>query len=424
VTITLARSLFARTAWLIAGTLAVFALIAWAAIAWTTVIPAADMTGHMLAQKADAAIRAFHDGAAVPSDVDVRPLSPGPPRIRPLDAPYSLYLVHLRKGLIAELPDEQVVITRTVMPTEVWVHSPRVPGRWFVLHWRVSRPTAPLALFGVVLAAALLVLVGAAVFARRMTAPLANLVAATEQVAVGERVRVATNSGPSEVRSLAQAFQSMSNRLAELDEQRELMLAGLSHDLRSPLARVRVAVELLEEPNIALGRGMAEEIELIDRMIGQFLHYVRAGYQEQPTWVSPDESVKASLAPFQVGEALRLELNAPETCWIAADSLRHMVVNLVQNACEYGQPPVVVRTALAADQLQISVTDRGPGLSPAEWQDAVRPFQRVRGTPGTGHSGLGLALVERLTQVCKGSLRSRQTAEGFVVEASLACRRE
>ncbi len=419
-----ARSLFARTAWLIAGTLAVFALISWAALAWSTVIPAADMTGHVLSQKADAAITAYHEGAALPSDVEIRPLSPGPPRIRPLDAPYSLYLTHLRKGLSAELPNEQVVITRTVMPTEVWVHSPRVPERWFVLHWRVSRPTAPLALFGVVLMAALLVLVGAAVFARRMTAPLANLVVATEQVAVGERVQVDTNSGPSEVRSLAQAFQSMSNRLADLDEQRELMLAGLSHDLRSPLARVRVAVELLEEPNMALRREMVEEIELIDRMIGQFLHYVRAGYQEQPTRASPDDIVRASLAPFQMGETLRLELNAAEPCWIAADSLRHMVVNLVQNAREYGQPPVVVRTGFEAGQLQIHVTDAGPGLSPTEWSQAVRPFQRLRGTPGTGHSGLGLALVERLAQVCKGSLSSRQTEGGFVVEASLACRRE
>ena len=167
-----------------------------------------------------------------------------------------------------------------------------------------------------------------------------------------------------------------------------------------------------------------EEIELIDRMIGQFLRYVRAGYQEQPTRVRPDDIVRASLAPYLAEDTLQLELNAPEPCWIAADSLRHIVVNLVQNAREYGRPPIQVRTGLSSGQLQIAVADAGPGLSPAEWQEAVRPFQRGCGTPGTEHSGLGLALVERLVRVCKGSLTSRQTGAGFVVEACVSCREE
>ena len=256
-------------------------------------------------------------------------------------------------------------------------------------------------------------------FARRMTTPLANLVAATERVAAGEPVAVDTSSGPSEVRSLATAFQSMSNRLEELDQERELMLAGLSHDLRSPLARVRVAVELLEGPNVALAKDMTEEIESIDRMIGQLMHYVRAGYQEQPVRACLDEIVCETLARHGAGSPLRLELSAPEPRRIAVESLRHILMNLVENACEYGQPPVIVRTSQSPGQLHISIEDGGTGLSATEWQEAVRPFQRLRETPGAGHTGLGLAMVERLVRVCRGTLAATQLEPGFIVSVTL-----
>jgi two-component system, OmpR family, osmolarity sensor histidine kinase EnvZ len=424
VTLRLARSLFARTAILIAGTLAAFVVIAWAAIAWSTVIPAAEMSGHVLAQRALAAMAAYRAGTPVPPDVEVEPASADPQRGHSLDFPHSLYLTHLRKQLQSELPGAEIVVARTVMPTEVWIRFAPVPDRWFVLRWRVARPATPLAMIVVLLVSAILVLGAAALFARRMTTPLADLVAATERVAAGEPVAVDINSGPSEVRSLATAFQSMSNRLEELDEQRELMLAGLSHDLRSPLARVRVAVELLEGPNAALAKGMTEEIESIDRMIGQLMRYVRAGYQEQPVRACLDEIVCETLARHGVGSQLRLELGAPAPRPIAVESLRHILVNLVENAFEYGQSPVIVRTSQSPGKLHISVEDGGTGLSAREWQEAVRPFQRLRETPGAGHTGLGLAMVERLVRVCRGTLVATQLEHGFIVDVTLVTPRD
>jgi len=348
----------------------------------------------------------------LPADIRIAPA----PAANPRTFGFSVYLNHLRKQLATELHGAEVIIPRGPVPNEIWVRPPGSNRRWFVARWIFARPATPVAMILVLLGGALLVLSGAGWFARRMTIPLANLVTATDRVAAGERVTVDTGSGPSEVRSLATAFQSMSNRLAELDEQRELMLAGLSHDLRSPLARVRVAVELLEEPNIALAQQMSEEIETIDRMIGQFMQYVRAGYSEAPTLVRPDDVVRDVTAPMTV----ELELHASELRWIAVESLRHVLINLIQNAAEYGQAPVTVRTELRPGELRISVSDRGIGLSPEEWQQAVQPFHRLRQAPGTGHSGLGLALVDRLVQVGRGKLSARRTATGFVVEVTLA----
>jgi two-component system osmolarity sensor histidine kinase EnvZ len=272
---------------------------------------------------------------------------------------------------------------------------------------------------------ALLTLGGAAIFARRLTSPLAALVSATRHVAQGERVTIDTRSGPIEVRSLAQAFQAMTHRLAELDEQRELMLAGLSHDLRSPLARVRVALELLDPRDAALARQMIVEIEEIDGIVGQFLRYVRAGYAEAPTLVSVDDVIKSTLAYYVTERQLQLELNAPTPCLIAVDAMRHILQNLVQNAFEYGAPPIVVRSELSPallnspSLLKLSVEDHGTGLSAQEWQEALRPFKRLRTTPGSGHTGLGLAMVDRLIRACEGTLTPRRTGGKFTIEVAL-----
>jgi two-component system osmolarity sensor histidine kinase EnvZ len=414
------RTLFVRTALLIASTLAAFSVVAWAAIVWTTVIPVARATADVLAQRTNAAIAAYRSGAALPDGVALNegPTATAAARMRGFA--FSFYLINLRRRLQENLPGAQVFVARSVMPTTIWIRTPQIPRRWLVLTSRLGRPETPMAVVAVIMMGAVLALVGAALFARRLTAPLADLVEATERVAEGERVSVNPASGPSEVRSLAIAFQTMSHRLAEIDEQRELMLAGLSHDLRSPLARVRVAIELLDPRDTMLAQQMAVEVEEIDRIVGQFLHYVRAGYRESPVKASADELVRETLAQYASGTQLHLELSVAEPRMLAVEGLRHILLNLVQNAFEYGQPPVVVRTRVEHDVLQVSVEDRGAGLSDQDWRDAIRPFQRLRATPGTGHTGLGLAMVDRLVQASRGTLSARRIEGGFVVEVTLA----
>jgi two-component system osmolarity sensor histidine kinase EnvZ len=414
------RTLFARTALLIASTLAAFSLVAWAAIIWTTVIPGARTTADLLAQRANSAIAAYGSGAALPDGVILSEDSPAMARARGSGFLFSFYLINLRARLKQDLPGAQVFVGPSVMPSTIWIRAPQIPRRWLVMTWRLARPETPMAMVAVILTGGLLALLGASLFARRLTAPLANLVAATQRLPEGERVSVDPDSGPSEVRSLAAAFQAMSRRLAEIDEQRELMLAGLSHDLRSPLARVRVALELLDARDALLAQQMAADVEEIDRIVGQFLHYVRAGYGESPVEANADEVVRQTLAQFSSDKQLRMELSAAEPRMLAVQGLRHILLNLVQNALEYGRPLVVVRTRAEQDVLKVSVEDRGAGLSDLEWMDAIRPFQRLRATPGSGHTGLGLAMVDRLVRASRGTLSARRIDGGFVVQVTLA----
>jgi two-component system osmolarity sensor histidine kinase EnvZ len=329
------------------------------------------------------------------------------------------YVETVRAKLQANLDAPEARIHRYTGPPEIWVRTREVPDAWLVLSWRIAGPRAPLAAVSVMAAAALLVLGAAALSARRLTAPLADLAAAAARLAEGERLEIAGGSGPSEVRSLAAAFQSMAHRMAELDEQRELMLAGISHDLRTPLARLRVAVELVDADNAALTEEMVANIEEMDRMIAQFLHYARANYRETRTRGSLDEVVRQTLAIYATDQRVQLELRAPENRLFAADCVRHALLNLVQNALDYGRPPVTVRAFSNAGDILIEVHDRGPGLSEAEWSEAVRPFHRLRDQPGGTHTGLGLAMVERLVQVSGGSLDAKRTADGFAARVRL-----
>jgi two-component system, OmpR family, osmolarity sensor histidine kinase EnvZ len=116
---------------------------------------------------------------------------------------------------------------------------------------------------------------------------------------------------------------------------------------------------------------------------------------------------------------VHLELRAPENRLFAADSVRHALLNLVQNALEYGRPPVTVRTSSSAAEIQIEVHDRGAGLTEAEWSEAVRPFHRLRAPPGGTHTGLGLAMVDRLVHVSGGRLDAKRTVDGFVIVVRL-----
>jgi two-component system osmolarity sensor histidine kinase EnvZ len=415
----LPRSLFARTALLIAVTIFIFGVIAWQAIIWTALVPTAEAAASLLTERAQQAIAAHRSGAPLPEGARFETGESVSMKPRYAGLAMRTYMQRVRSRLAANLNASDVLIQRYAAPSEIRVRTPELAGTWLVLTWRIAGPGAPLATLVVWGAAALLALGAAALSARRLTAPLGELAAAAARLAEGERVQIKTSSGPSEVRSLAVAFQSMSHRLAELDEQRELMLGGISHDLRTPLARLRVAVELLDKDDAALTREIAANIEEMDRMIGQFLHYARAGYRETPARASLDEIVRQTLAIYASDERLRLEPGAAEPRVFAIDSVRHMLLNLVQNALEYGRPPVTVRTSSGATEIRIEVRDRGAGLSQEQWADAIRPFHRLQDPPGDAHAGLGLAMVERLVRVCGGTLVGRRLEEGFAVTVRL-----
>jgi len=154
-------------------------------------------------------------------------------------------------------------------------------------------------------------------------------------------------------------------------------------------------------------------------MIGQFLHYVRSGYRETPVRAVLDDIVRSALAPLSGDARMQYQYGAPEPCYLSVELVRHITLNLVQNALEHGNAPVKVATSAATDSVQIVVRDAGAGVSALDWPEALRPFSRLRAKPGGGHAGLGLALVDRLVRAGHGTLTARQVDGGFQVSVTL-----
>jgi two-component system, OmpR family, osmolarity sensor histidine kinase EnvZ len=263
-----------------------------------------------------------------------------------------------------------------------------------------ARP--PAAIAPLLLAAALLVLVSTLLLVRRVTRPVAELSAAAAQLGRGEAPEALPETGPEELAALARSFNRMARQVHELLANRTTLLAGVSHDLRTPLARLRLALEMLPpDADAELTAGMARDIAEMDHLIGAFLEFSR-GLAEEPlqetdltAWIGAlVEDARRGGAQVQWHGAA-----APCPRPLRRLALRRVLTNLLDNAVRYGADrPVEVTLACAPEAVVVTVCDRGPGIPAAEREAVFRPFYRLEHSRGarTGGTGLGLAVARQL----------------------------
>jgi two-component system osmolarity sensor histidine kinase EnvZ len=218
------------------------------------------------------------------------------------------------------------------------------------------------------------------------------------------------SGGTAAVRRLTQRFNAMLNRIEATNQERRTMLAGLAHDLRSPLTRLRLRLAS-SGPLAADERRRAEaDLAALERITRQFLQFVGAETQEEPLLV-PLEALVAEAANGV--EQVRLDLEPMRRC-VQPIALARAIANLLDNAATHGQPPLrLVLRSMGQEGFAIEVWDAGPGIAEADWERALRPFQRLDpARSGVGHSGLGLAIAERVAQAHGGSLERLAPARG------------
>jgi len=313
------------------------------------------------------------------------------------------------------VPAGDVVFTHGTPHALTWiaVTGPDGRTRWLglqddIIESDVFRRLAVALLLG-------LAVVGSAswILARRLTRPLESL---RRRIESHELRTASAGAAPApdgdqptlEIAAIEAAWIALADRLARQERERALLLAGVSHDLRSPLSRIRMAAELLpDEVNVSARRAsIVRNVDVADRLIASFLDYVRAS--ELPLSATVDiAAVARQLLATRDDPAGALALHAPARLEVARTHellLERLLANLVDNAMRHGRPPVTIRLSTQGNDVLLDVEDNGPGLPPDAPSRLTQAFARgdaSRGTPGTG---LGLAIVQQIVRRMQGEL--------------------
>lgn len=294
-------------------------------------------------------------------------------------------------------------------------HANDPPREWLVIPLdQLAPPVSSLTLLAWLGGMGLLLLIAAA-FSWHITRPLTRLAKAADQLAAGQPQRVEP-SGPTETRVLAERFNAMQDTLTESENVRRTLLAGLPHDLKGPLARMRLRAEMLD--NSEAQAGFKSDIQDMQRMINQFIGFVRgtdiSTYQFAPLdlrrWL--DEHVTAWES---AGSDVHLVTLPTEAVTLQADrhALARLIDNLITNALNHARPPVEVSLHLDGGDALIRIIDHGEGIKAERRAEALRPFSRLdTARTLTGSVGLGLALSEAIVKAHRGTLTLGDAATG------------
>jgi len=263
---------------------------------------------------------------------------------------------------------------------------------------------------------AVLVLMTSVFLAGRTTRRIRLLSAAVAEVSKGQLPSELPDQGPREVRMLTHNFNQMAHQVRELLANRTTLLAGISHDLRTPLTRMRLSLEMLRDRHDQkLIDGLCKDLETMDRIIGQTLALSRDLETREEQTVDLVALIEQIIADAGRGEDEDIRwAGSARTCTrtINPVALQRILSNLIENALRYGNGSPVEVTLHCAPTVIIRVKDRGPGIPDDQREAVFRPFHRLDSSRSaqTGGSGLGLAIVRQLAETnrWKVSLHARE----------------
>jgi len=258
--------------------------------------------------------------------------------------------------------------------------------------------------------------------ARALTAPLSSFAKAAESFSLNGAAAPLPERGPEEIRSVARALNRMRERITGLIDDRTKMLAAISHDLRTPITRMRLRTEFIEDETHR--SRMLDDLDQMRAMLESVLSFLRNGRRlEAMTLADVASTLQLITDQFgDMGRKVAYDGPAHAMATVRPDDLHRAVTNLVENAVRFGAE-AVIRLRVTADQLTIDVEDDGPGISDALKQNMLEPFVRgdeARNMDEAAGFGLGLSITNAIATAHGGalSLHDRQP-HGLVVRMRL-----
>ena len=283
-------------------------------------------------------------------------------------------------------------------------------GNWVREPLKTYANYSPELIFGWLLGVPIIASIIILTLVRQLNRPLRRLQNAANQYSkTGKAPYLETNHGPLEIRQVNQAFNHMVYTLEQTERERMIMVAGISHDLRTPLTRIRLTAEML--PDEFLREGLIYDVDDMDAILNQFISYMRDGSDEELKDTNINILLQELIVQFK---PLDIRFEAQDVPIIPARSLslKRLIGNLINNAKRYGAEPIELSAYTENDRIIIKVADHGEGIPEDQIQDLMQPFVRGDSARTVQGSGLGLAIVKRIVDIHQGELKIHNRPEG------------
>ena len=282
---------------------------------------------------------------------------------------------------------------------------------------RIAPSSVRLFIFWIILPSILLISI-AIIFLKNQTRPIVNLARAAEKFGKGEFVSGIRPSGASEIRKAAYEFDRMAKRIDRHLKQRSEMLSGISHDLRTPLTRLKLQLAMLNQKD--LSSKMSKDIDEMESMLNSYLQFAKSQIQEESTATNIKKLLN-EIAIEKNNKNLHLDLPVEIVLVARRNGLKRCFNNIIENGLNYAKN-VYIHTSKSANKLNIFISDDGPGISLNQYKNVFKPFFRLDESRNLNHSGvgLGMSIAEDIARSHGGNIElSISKYKGLEVKISL-----
>jgi len=295
---------------------------------------------------------------------------------------------------------------RTDVLGKLWVHI-AIGDRGYWVSIRTLPRLGILGLFAIcALASAAISAVVATSFTRKLLKPLTELRVASERATLVDLPGDLPEAGPRDLAAVTRSFNGMMRRLQDADNERRMVLAGISHDVRTPLTKLRLALSMMHAEDRALMDSAERQIDAMERILSQFLTFARGFAAEPVATIAVGDLLAEFDARYGADGVVVEPPPAGATLRGRPEALRRALANLIDNALRYGAAPVRLGVDVRDERIGFVVSDAGDGIAPEEVDRLRQPFVRgdsARCADGTG-TGLGLAIVDEIARLHGGEV--------------------
>ncbi|XQF89316.1 two-component system sensor histidine kinase EnvZ [Pseudoalteromonas espejiana] len=416
------RSAFGQTVFLVAALLLINQIVSYVTVSFYVVKPTIEQVNLMLAKQIKTVFIDWEDGVEINDEVSEKffeitgievmtqreAMRQGLGQTRE----YSM----LSRSMSEQLNGSARVRISQTDPLIYWVEAPQAPGYWVKVPLTGYQENNLEFLTFYLSSIGFLSVLGGWLFARHLNRPLKALQQAAVKVGKGDFSSKLDEEGSTEVIEVTRAFNQMSRGIAALENDRRLLMAGVSHDLRTPLTRIRLATEMMNDEDEYLREGIIYDIEDMNGIIDQFIEYLRHHKTDELTC----EDINALVA-----EVVNCELQHQRVITfkenpsvgripLSSVAIKRVVTNMIENALRYSDGDIEVLSYFNSNKkyVVIAVNDNGPGIPESELESVFEPFKQGDAARGSEGSGLGLAIIKRIIDMHDGKVKLENRPEG------------